>query len=259
MRKSRFSDEQIVGILKEHAAGEPIGSVVPAPWHQPADALSLESQVRRLGRTRASNASKRWKRRTRGSSAWSPSKPSITKRSRTCSEKTGEARAAAGGSGPRPGALGFSQRQACRLVGSARSTIRYRSRRQRGRGAACPAAGAGRAASPLRLPAPARPAAAGGDRRQPQAGRTTLPRGRLGGAPPHAQIPDAASGGVAPLHPERANEQWALDFLQDALASGRTSALLSVIDVFTREALALEVDTSLPGSRVVRVLDRLLG
>ena len=58
---------------------------------------------------------------------------------------------------------------------------------------------------------------------------------------------------------QRPNEQWALDFLQDALASGRTIRLLSVIDVFTREALALEVDTSLPGSRVVRVLDRLAG
>jgi putative transposase len=43
------------------------------------------------------------------------------------------------------------------------------------------------------------------------------------------------------------------------LASGRTIRLLSVIDVFTREALSLEVDTSLPGSRVVRVLDRLRG
>jgi putative transposase len=62
-----------------------------------------------------------------------------------------------------------------------------------------------------------------------------------------------------PPAPERANEQWALDFLQDALASGRTIRLLSVIDVFTREALALEVDTSLPGSRVVRVLERLAG
>lgn len=62
-----------------------------------------------------------------------------------------------------------------------------------------------------------------------------------------------------PPAPEGANEQWALDFLQDALASGRMLRLLSVIDVFTREALALEVDTSLPGSRVVRVLDRLAG
>ena len=52
---------------------------------------------------------------------------------------------------------------------------------------------------------------------------------------------------VALPAPQRANEQWALDFLEDALASGRKIRLLSVIDVFTREALALEVDTSLPG------------
>ncbi len=62
-----------------------------------------------------------------------------------------------------------------------------------------------------------------------------------------------------PVPPQRANEQWALDFLQDALASGRKLRVLSVIDTFTREALALEVGTSLPGSRVVRVLDRLCG
>jgi putative transposase len=60
-----------------------------------------------------------------------------------------------------------------------------------------------------------------------------------------------------PPAPQGANEQWALDFLHDTVASGRTIRLLSVLDVFTREALALEVDTSLPGSRVVRVLDRL--
>ena len=62
-----------------------------------------------------------------------------------------------------------------------------------------------------------------------------------------------------PPAPQRVNEHWALDFLQDALASGRKLRVLSIIDVFTREALALEVDTSLPGTRVVRVLDRLLG
>jgi putative transposase len=60
-----------------------------------------------------------------------------------------------------------------------------------------------------------------------------------------------------PAPPQRANEQWALDFLQDALASGRKIRVLSVIDVFTREALPLEVETSLPGRQVVRVLDRL--
>ena len=34
MRKSRFSEEQIVGILKEHAAGERDGHAVPAARHQ---------------------------------------------------------------------------------------------------------------------------------------------------------------------------------------------------------------------------------
>jgi putative transposase len=62
-----------------------------------------------------------------------------------------------------------------------------------------------------------------------------------------------------PTPAQQANEQWALDFPQDALASGRKLRVLHVIDVFTREVLALEVDTSLPGSRVVRVLNRLLG
>lgn len=58
--------------------------------------------------------------------------------------------------------------------------------------------------------------------------------------------------------PGRPNEQWALDFLSDALASGRRIRILVVIDAFTREALAIEVDTSLPGTRVVGVLERLV-
>ncbi len=60
-----------------------------------------------------------------------------------------------------------------------------------------------------------------------------------------------------PSLPQAPNEQWALDFLHDTLASGRTFRVLSVLDTFTREALSLEVDTSLPGRAVVRVLDGL--
>lgn len=46
--------------------------------------------------------------------------------------------------------------------------------------------------------------------------------------------------------------------MSDALASGRRSRTLGVIDTCTREALAIEVDTSLPSARVVRVLERLI-
>ena len=45
--------------------------------------------------------------------------------------------------------------------------------------------------------------------------------------------------------------------MSDALASGRRIRVLAVIDDFTRESLAMEVDTSLPGLRVTRVLGRL--
>lgn len=57
--------------------------------------------------------------------------------------------------------------------------------------------------------------------------------------------------------PARANEQWSMDFMSDSLANGRTFRTLNVIDDATRECLAIEVDTSLAGVRVTRVLDRI--
>lgn len=55
------------------------------------------------------------------------------------------------------------------------------------------------------------------------------------------------------------NQQWALDFASDAIATGRKIRVLSVIDTFTRECLALEVDTSFASRRVTRVLDQIIG
>ena len=57
--------------------------------------------------------------------------------------------------------------------------------------------------------------------------------------------------------PTRPDELWTMDFTQDALTSGRKFRTLNLMDGYTREALAIEVDTSLPGARVVRVLQRL--
>jgi putative transposase len=62
--------------------------------------------------------------------------------------------------------------------------------------------------------------------------------------------------GTAPA-PTAPNERWGLDFMSDAVAGGRRLRLLCVLDLCTREALAIAVDTSLPGARVVDVLDRL--
>lgn len=43
----------------------------------------------------------------------------------------------------------------------------------------------------------------------------------------------------------------------DTLADGRPFRTLNIVDDFTRQWLAIEVDRSLPGARVVRVLERL--
>jgi len=58
--------------------------------------------------------------------------------------------------------------------------------------------------------------------------------------------------------PVQADQTWSLDFMSDSLSNGRAFRTLNVIDDFNREALWIEVDTSLPAERVVRVLETLL-
>ena len=153
---------------------------------------------------------------------------------------------------------GLSERRACRLVGIGRSTQRYRPRaraddqplRQR-----------------LRELAAVRPRF--GYR------RLHVLRRREGVIVNHKRVERlyreeglavrrrtrqrvARDGRGRAAVPARPNQQWGVDFVSDALAWGRRIRLFTVVDIFTREALAIEVDTSLPGGRVVRVLERLV-
>ena len=57
--------------------------------------------------------------------------------------------------------------------------------------------------------------------------------------------------------PERSNERWSMDFIHARLANGRRFKSLTIVDEYSRESPAIEMDTSIPGARVVRVLDRL--
>ena len=76
--------------------------------------------------------------------------------------------------------------------------------------------------------------------------RRRLKRRRAGA---QARVPVAA--------PTHADEVWTMDFLHDALSWGRKLRTLSIEDAFTPEMLAIEVDTSLPTLRVIRVLEHL--
>ena len=56
---------------------------------------------------------------------------------------------------------------------------------------------------------------------------------------------------------ERPNQMWSMDFVTDSLITGRKFRALTIIDNYTRECPAIEVDTSLGGRRVIEVLERL--
>jgi putative transposase len=149
-----------------------------------------------------------------------------------------------------------SERRACQLAGMSRSSCRY---------AARPRADEGLRKRLREL---------AGERRRFGYRRLTILLRREGWAVNHKQVyriyraeglavrprkrKRLKAAARTPLTlPARADEVWTMDFTEDALASGRKFRTLNLMDGYTREALALEVDTSLPGARVVRVLESL--
>jgi putative transposase len=57
--------------------------------------------------------------------------------------------------------------------------------------------------------------------------------------------------------PAGPNEKWSMDFVTDSIITGRRFRALAIVDDYSRECPAIEVDTSLGGARVAAVLDRL--
>jgi len=153
--------------------------------------------------------------------------------------------------------FGLSERRACALVGLGRSTCRYRTRRPD-----WPAlrkrlrvlAGERRRFGYRRLHVLLRREGFRVNlkrvyRLYTQEGLTVRRRRR------RRRVPR----GVPRLAPAtRSNERWSLDFVLDVLDDGRRFRILTVVDDFSRRCLAIEIDTSLGGRRVVQVLQRLI-
>jgi putative transposase len=154
-------------------------------------------------------------------------------------------------------AHGLSERRVCRLVWLDRSTLRYRKRD----------AGDERLRERLRDLA--------GERRRFGYRRLGILLAREGLSVNHKKLyhiyreeglalrrrrgRKRATGTRRPMVlPSGPNQRWSLDFLTDALTGGRYFRPLCVVDDFTRETLAIVVDTSLSGVRVGRELDRII-
>lgn len=153
--------------------------------------------------------------------------------------------------------LGISERQACRALGVHRSTHRYLSRRP--------------SDEPLRR----RLRELAERRRRFGYRRLGTLLGREGWRVNHKRVHRVyREEGLAVRHRRRKRSsttrvprpapptaptvRWSMDFMRDTLADGRVFRVLNVVDDFSRQCLAMEVDTSLPGLRVTRVLDRLV-
>lgn len=153
---------------------------------------------------------------------------------------------------------GVSERRACRVVGLGRSSLRYRGHRTQ----------------PKRLVERMRELAAQRPRFGYRRLRVMLRREgfavnckrvyrlyKLDGLTVRRRSRRRRAASVARIvlaPATRANQRWAMDFVADQLFNRRRFRALTVMDHFTREGLAIEIDFSLPALRVVRVLDRLV-
>jgi transposase InsO family protein len=68
-----------------------------------------------------------------------------------------------------------------------------------------------------------------------------------------------ADGSCVRLGPERPNQVWAYDFVQDRTHDGKVLRMLVVVDEFTRECLAIRVERRLGSDEVLEVLEVLAG
>ncbi len=150
--------------------------------------------------------------------------------------------------------FGVSERRACRITGLQRSTKRYESRKP------CQA--------PLRM----RLRELAMDRPRYGYRRLTTLLKREGWQVNHKRVHRlyreeglqvrikrrkklAAKPRIKPPAASRINERWSMDFMSDYQADGRRIRLLTVIDIFTRECLALKVARSIPARAVTAALD----
>ena len=130
-----------------------------------------------------------------------------------------------------------SERRACKLLAIGRSSYRYEPRPDHNAGGV---GGTGEEETAVGLP---------------DAGRSS------GQARPPGQL-DADLSSVSSRRVEtpaasqviRRNQEWAVDFVHDTLATGRGIRVLAVVDTFTRECVSLEVDSSMSGQGVARTL-----
>lgn len=257
MKRARFTEEQIIGILRENEAGAKAGELARKhgvsegtiyAWKAKFGGMSV-SEAQRLRTLEDENA--KLKRLLADAMLDKAALQELL-------SKNGRAAARREGVAHLQSTLGMSQRRACAVVQADRKMVRYRSRRapdtelrERLRGLAAERRRFGYRRLFVLLRREGEPS-----------GKNRIYRlyREEGLAVRKRRSRRRAIGARAPILVEaKANARWSLDFVHDQLAGGRRFRILNVVDDVTRECLAAIADTSLSGRRVARELTALVG
>jgi putative transposase len=254
MKGKRFSEEQIIAVLKESEAGAKtkdvcrrhgISEATLYNWKARYAGMTV-SEARRLRELEAENS--KLKRLLADAELDKAALKDLLGRN---GEPAGEAGSGEGADDRAP----LRRDARVRAGGDLSVAVSLRASADRGRSEAAHRSDRGGQA-PLRLSA-----------------RVRVPEARRLAGQPQARVPAQRALGLAvrrrkrkrigpierrPLpKPSVANQSWSMDFVSDGLADGRRLRCLTVVDDCTRECLAIEVDTSITGTRVKAVMERL--
>ncbi|NKI19638.1 IS3 family transposase [Spongiibacter sp. KMU-166] len=253
--KKRFTDEQIVTILKEGEAGVPVKEICRK--HGISDATfytwrkkfgNMEAQeIRRLKQLEEENS--KLKRLLAESMLDADALKAALNRKLLTPHNKREAVATMREE------TSISLRRACRLVGVSRSTLAYRSQKQSDdreiQARLTELAGERRRFGYRRLHILLRREGLEVNHKRVyrlynEAGLTVKKRKRRKGIAVERQALEL---------PEGPNQVWSMDFVMDALCYGRRLKILTVVDDYTKEALDLVVSHSISGDHVASALD----
>jgi len=259
MRQSRFTESQIVAVLREGEAGIPVSAIIRKHgisrntyfnWKARYSGAEI-SDLKRLRELEVENA--------RLKKMYSDLALENTAIKELLSRKTVTPSAKREAVAILVGELGLSISRACRIVRLSRAA-HYRAPRpalERDRdvitalrGIVEKALSAGFWECFDRLRLEKRPWNYKRVRRVYRALELHLPRRAKWRVPTRLRRPTVAPTGL--------NQIWALDFMSDAVYGGMKFRTLNVIDEGNREVLAVEMATSIPSVRVVRLLDELV-
>ena len=257
MTRKRHTEEQIIAVLKDAQAGIGVQELCRKHGISDATFYKWRDEICRARSQRCEETAPAGRRKpaveTDGGGA-SAGHPGAEGHHRKKLVRPKAKRAAAQGVVAR---FGLSQRRVCRFVALDRNTLRYRSRRQDdaapcGRGCerlprrkrryGCPRIYVRLATGRL-----ARESQEGGAALSGRRALVAAPGGKKSAAVPRVALP-------LPTEPGRC---YAMDFVHDRLVNGRRFKCLTMTDPCSKEVPVIEVDVSIGGARVCRILDRL--